>query len=83
MLKVALSENDLNVPTITSIFPNSNWYEREVWDMFGIVFNGHPNLRRMMLPDWEGHPLRKDYPARDRVRSYVLTKQKQDLKWNR
>jgi NADH-quinone oxidoreductase subunit C/D len=65
MLKVALNEGDLNLPTVTGIWPNANWYEREVWDMFGIEFAGHPHLTRIMMPPtWEGHPLRKDYPAR-------------------
>lgn len=65
MLKVALAENDLHVPTFTKLFPNANWYERETWDLFGITFDGHPNLRRIMMPQtWKGHPLRKDYPAR-------------------
>ena len=64
-LKVALFEDDLNVPTATKIYPNANWYEREVWDMFGIVFDGHPHLTRILLPKyWEGHPLRKEYHAR-------------------
>src|SRR5574344_2147877 len=48
-VKVALSEDDLNVPTATKIWPNANWYEREVWDMFGIVFEGHPHLTRILL----------------------------------
>ncbi len=65
MIKVALSERDLNLPTATRIWPNANWYERETWEMFGITFNGHPHLTRIMMPQtWEGHPLRKDYPAR-------------------
>jgi NADH-quinone oxidoreductase subunit C/D len=64
-IKVALSSDDLSIPTAVSIWPNANWYEREVWDLFGIVFDGHPNLQRIMLPrTWQGHPLRKDYPAR-------------------
>lgn len=81
MLKVALSEKDLNVPSLVSLFPNANWYEREVWDMFGITFQGHPNLRRLLMsPSWEGHPLRKDYPARaTEFDQFELTKQKQDL----
>ncbi len=49
MLKVALSENDLHLPTFTKLFPNANWYERETWEMFGITFDGHPNLRRIMM----------------------------------
>ncbi|WP_196358048.1 NADH-quinone oxidoreductase subunit C, partial [Pseudomonas syringae group genomosp. 3] len=81
MIKVALSESDLSVPTITSIWPNANWYEREVWDMFGIDFPGHPHLSRIMMPPtWEGHPLRKDFPARaTEFDPYSLTLAKQQL----
>ena len=65
MLKVALNEQQLSLPTLTGLFANANWYEREVWDMFGIRFDGHPHLQRILLPkSWQGHPLRKDYPAR-------------------
>ena len=64
-IKVPLLEDDVKVPTVVGIWPNANWYEREVWDLFGIDFEGHPSLFRIMtLPNWEGHPLRKDYPAR-------------------
>jgi len=64
-IKVALSESDLHIPTAISIWPNANWYEREAWDMFGVVFDGHPTLFRILLPPtWEGHALRKDHPAR-------------------
>jgi NADH-quinone oxidoreductase subunit C/D len=64
-LKVALSESDLELPTIVGIWPAANWYEREVWDMFGVIFTDHPNLYRILLPPtWEGHALRKDHPAR-------------------
>ncbi len=64
-IKVALAADDLSIPTAIPVWPNANWYEREVWDLFGITFTGHPNLRRIMMPPtWQGHPLRKDYPAR-------------------
>ena len=64
-IKVPLMDVDLNVPTIVGLWPAANWYEREVWDMFGINFEGHPNLYRIVLPPtWEGHALRKEHPAR-------------------
>jgi NADH-quinone oxidoreductase subunit C len=63
-LRVMVDESDPSVESITSIWPGANYYEREVFDLFGIRFEGHPNLRRILMPDdWEGHPLRKDYPV--------------------
>lgn len=64
-LKLALTDHAAAVPSITGLWPNANWYEREAYDMFGIHFEGHPNLRRILMPPtWKGHPLRKDHPAR-------------------
>jgi NADH-quinone oxidoreductase subunit C len=63
-LIVRLDSNDAAVDSITPIWPSANFYEREIFDLFGIHIGGHPNLRRIMMPeDWEGHPLRKDYPV--------------------
>ena len=66
-LTVLVGEDSLKVPTISDLYANANWYEREVYDQFGIVFEGHPDLRRLLNHvEFVGHPLRKDYPAQKR-----------------
>ena len=66
-MKVRLAGDDARVPTVTSVYPTAGWLEREVFDLFGVVFEDHPDLRRiLMTDDWEGHPLRKDYPVQIR-----------------
>jgi len=63
-LKVRVPEKDPLVESVTPLWPGANWHEREVFDLFGVRFEGHPHLRRILMPeDWEGHPLRKDYPV--------------------
>ena len=63
-LKVRLHGEDAHVGTVSGIWPAANWLEREVWDLFGVRFDGHPDPRRLLMPeDWEGSPLRKDYPV--------------------
>jgi NADH:ubiquinone oxidoreductase subunit C len=66
-VKVPVPGNDPRASSITPVYPAAGWPEREVFDLFGIVFDGHPDLRRiLMTDDWEGHPLRKDYPVQIR-----------------
>lgn len=79
-LKVAMPESDISIPSICDIWPNANWYERETWDMFGIQFDGHPNLTRILMPPtWEGHPLRKDHPSRaTEMEPFSMTPERQD-----
>lgn len=74
-IKVPLSEENLSVESLASIWKNANWLEREVYDMFGIRFYGHPDLRRLFMYDgFEGYPLRKDYPLRKRQPRIPLRK---------
>ena len=62
-LEVAVDVDDAHVPSVVEVYPTADWHEREAWDMFGIIFDGHPALTRILMPDdWDGHPQRKDYP---------------------
>ena len=71
-MKVRLDGSDAHLSTISNIFPSANWLEREVWDLFGIAFDGHPDPRRLLMPeDWEGFPLRKDSPVQIRRPPHV------------
>lgn len=66
-LKIEVDEEDPKVPSVLSVWKSANWMEREVWDLYGIAFEGHPDLRRILLyPEFEGFPLRKDYPTEKR-----------------
>ncbi len=79
-LKVPLFGDKLSLPSITDLWPAANWYEREAWDMFGVTFDGHPDLRRILLPPtWVGHALRKDHPARaTEMGPFVMTDEKEE-----
>lgn len=92
-LKVQVPEQDCRVQSVTAVWTGADWHERECFDMYGVVFEGHPDLRRILMPeDWEGHPLRKDYPLKSDLgenewRGYkeVLEKSEKlkEFGWNR
>jgi len=71
-VKVHLAGDDAHVATVRDVWASAGWLEREVWDLFGVVFDGHGDLRRLLMPeDWEGHPLRKDYPVQIKMKPKV------------
>ena len=89
LVKALVSEKDMAIDSVVPIWSGADWHERETCDMYGIVFNGHPDLRRILMPeDWEGYPLRKDYPLKgNKDREYKGFEELKDLhshddEWN-
>ena len=82
-LKVPLKGEYPSLHSVSNIYKNANWYEREVYDMFGIEFEGHPHLERLLMPlTWEGHPLRKEHPARGtEIGPFQLPPEKKSGRW--
>ncbi len=81
-VKTRVSTEDPRVPTIMHLFPGANWPEREIYDMFGVVFDGHPDLRRILMPeDFEGHPQRRDYPIGGEPVLFTYNEEKNYGKW--
>ncbi|MXV77536.1 NADH-quinone oxidoreductase subunit C [Candidatus Poribacteria bacterium] len=79
-VKVPVNEKDLKIQSVTDLWKGANWLERETYDMFGIDFEGHPDLRRILMPDdFEGHPLQKDYPLRGRGERESFNFEKQNV----
>jgi len=80
-LRVPIPGVNPSIPSVTHLYQNANWRERELWDMFGIKAEGHPDLRRILMPaDWEGHPLRKDYPLGYEEPQFSFNYQEIDLR---
>lgn len=78
-IKVELPRENPSIPSVSMIWKGADWYEREAFDLFGINFEGHPNLKRILLPDdWEGHPLRKDHVDADEYRGWTIRKIKDE-----
>jgi NADH-quinone oxidoreductase subunit C len=70
------TQTDDRAPSVTGIFPGANWYEREVFDLFGVEFDGHPDMTRLMMPEgWHGHPLRRDYPIGGEPVDFTVTRE--------
>jgi NADH-quinone oxidoreductase subunit C len=73
MLKVTLPRDNAQIESVSSVWKTADWHEREIFDMFGVTFSNHPDLRRILMPaDWEGHPLRKDYKQQEYYRNIKL-----------
>ena len=81
---VDLPRGEPRQPSVHEIWPGANWYERESWDLLGIVYEGHPDLRRIMMPDdWEGHPLRKDYEEQAEYDGIPTQREREWLSWRK
>lgn len=78
-VKVMLTEYDASLPSACGVYTNANWLEREIYDLFGIHFDGHPDLRRIMMPpDWQGHPLRKEVPVTVEENAFSFNRERVD-----